>query len=117
MEFGKNNSQLSRKMYKRKKFLLSLQQEGVRREFRIKNIVNLGGVPLIAWTIKSALKSKYIDELIVTTDSDEIAKISEKYGAIVPFIRPKYLASDDANSRDVLEHAINEYEKIIKDKV
>lgn len=73
-----------------------------------KNTKNLNGKPLIAWTIISALKSKYIDRLIVSTDNAEIATVSEEYGAEVPFIRPSSLSSDIASTRDVVLHAVSE---------
>ena len=72
-----------------------------------KNILNLADKPLIAWSINEALKSKYISEVIVSTDSKKIAEISEQYNATVPFIRPKYLSNDTATSYDVILHAIN----------
>ena len=71
-----------------------------------KNIKPLLGKPLIAWTIEQALASKYLDRVIVSTDSEEIAEISRKYGAKAPFIRPKELATDEARSEDVVFHAI-----------
>lgn len=71
-----------------------------------KNIKLLCGKPLIAWTIETAKASKYIDSVIVSTDDIEIKKISEKFGAEVPFIRPDYLSHDTASSFDVVKHAI-----------
>lgn len=75
-----------------------------------KNIKELCGKPLIAWSIEAGLGSKYIDEVMVTTDSEEIARIARKFGASVPFIRPTELASDTATSFDAIKHAINFYE-------
>ena len=72
-----------------------------------KNIRNLCGHPLIAWTIKNAKKSKFIKKVIVSTDSKKISGISKKYGASVPFIRPKKYATDKANDFVVLKHALN----------
>ena len=54
-----------------------------------KNIQNLAGKPLIAYTIIAAKKSKLIDKIVVSTDDKKIAKISEAYGIEVPFLRPK----------------------------
>ena len=51
--------------------------------------------PLIYWSIKAALESKYIDRVIVSTDDEEIAEIAKSYSAEVPFMRPKELASDE----------------------
>ena len=59
-----------------------------------KNIKLLDGKPLIAYTIQHALSSKVCDDVIVSTEDDEIAEISKKYGAIVPFKRPAELADD-----------------------
>lgn len=72
-----------------------------------KNLKELCGKPLIAWSIDVGLRSKYIDLLIVSTDGLEIAKIAEKYGASVPFIRPPELATDQATSIEVIKHALN----------
>lgn len=71
-----------------------------------KNIKELNGKPLIAYAIEAALNSKYIDKVIVTTDSDEIADVAKKYGADVPFKRPDELSSDTASAIDVYLHAI-----------
>lgn len=71
-----------------------------------KNVKILCGKPLISWTIEAAKKSKYIDNVIVSTDDLEIKEISEQWGAKVPFLRPDYLSSDTASSFDVIKHAI-----------
>lgn len=71
-----------------------------------KNIVDLGGKPLISYCINATKGSKYVDRIIVTTDDDEIADISKKYGAEVPFKRPSELAQDNTPSIPVIEHAI-----------
>lgn len=70
-----------------------------------KNIKEIEGKPLIAYTIEAALKSKSIDRVIVTTDSEEIAQVAKKYGAEVPFMRPAYLAEDTSKAQDVYVHA------------
>jgi len=71
-----------------------------------KNIKNLNGKPLIAYTIEAAIRSKKISEVIVSTDDIEIAAVSKKYGAKVPFIRPDYLAGDNSSAIDVYLHAV-----------
>ncbi|MCF0129935.1 MAG: acylneuraminate cytidylyltransferase family protein [Pseudobutyrivibrio sp.] len=71
-----------------------------------KNIVDLGGRPLIDYTIQAALGSKYVDRLVVSTDDEEIALVSKACGADVPFLRPDYLSSDTAKSIDALIHAV-----------
>jgi len=75
-----------------------------------KNMLALKGKPLIAWTIEEALKSKYIDNIIVSTDDENIINLSKQYKGIhVPFVRPKELCSDKATSLDVVLHALNYY--------
>ena len=74
-----------------------------------KNIKSLCGKPLIAWSIEAGLASKYIDEVLVTTDSEEIASIARKFGASAPFLRPVELATDIASSFEVIKHAIDFY--------
>jgi len=65
-----------------------------------KNIKELGGKPLIAYTIDVAKKSNLITHLIVSTDDEEIADVCRKYGAEVPFMRPAKLADDLALKQD-----------------
>jgi len=77
-----------------------------------KNIRNIDGKPLIAYTIDAALKSGVFSHYVVSTDSKEIAKISEARGALVPFMRPQRLSGDGVWSRDALKHAVIECEKI-----
>ncbi len=71
-----------------------------------KNIRPLNGHPLIAYSIAAALQSRFIKRTIVTTDSREIADISERYGAEVPFIRPEEYASDHSGDMEYVEHFI-----------
>jgi len=71
-----------------------------------KNIRLISGKPLIAYTIESALKSKLFSHVVVSTDDDKIATIAKKFGAEVPFIRPKYLATDSIGFAPVLYHGI-----------
>ena len=71
-----------------------------------KNIRLLNGKPLIAYSIEIALQSKLITRTIVSTDSQQYAELSTKYGAEVPFIRPKHLATDNSLDLDVFIHAL-----------
>jgi CMP-N,N'-diacetyllegionaminic acid synthase len=80
------------------------------KRLKDKNVRKINGLPLIAFTIKSAIESKVFDRVIVSTDSSEYAYISEQYGAKVDFIRPSYLSTSDAKSIDLIRHAINYYE-------
>jgi len=71
-----------------------------------KNIKEFFGKPLIAYSIEIALKSNLFQKVIVTTDDVEIAKIAKKYGAEVPFMRPKELSDDFTGTADVVNHAV-----------
>lgn len=76
-----------------------------------KNLMELCGKPLIAWSIEAGLGGQYIDEVMVTSDSEEIANVAREFGAAVPFIRPAELASDTATSIDAVKHVIDFYER------
>ena len=76
-----------------------------------KNIKLIGGIPLIVHTIKASIKSN-LTKIIVSTESEKIANISESHGLKIPFVRPNNLASDTAKSIDVVRHALNEMENI-----
>lgn len=71
-----------------------------------KNIKPLGGIPLIGHTIRTALQIADAEDVVVSTDSEDIARVSKEFGASVPFIRPEALATDTAGSRDVILHAL-----------
>ncbi len=71
-----------------------------------KNIKPLLGRPLIQYTVGPALKSRFVDRVIVSTDDGEIADVAKSLGAEVPFIRPAELAQDFTTSEDVLKHAL-----------
>ena len=77
-----------------------------------KNIRLLGSKPLIAHTIEKSLDSKLFDHVIVSTEDAEIARISKKYGAEVPFMRPKHLAKDTTGFAEVMIHGIAELKKL-----
>lgn len=85
-----------------------------------KNIMPLNGKPLIAYTIETAKKSKYINKVLVSTDSKEIASVARRYGAEVPFLRPKSISQDDSTEMQFLEHALEwflEYENYEPDLI
>ena len=71
-----------------------------------KNIKNFFGQPMIAYSIKAALKSECFDQVIVSTDDAEIAEVAKSFGASVPFVRPDELANDYAGTVPVIKHAI-----------
>lgn len=72
-----------------------------------KNTKLLCGKPLIGWSIEKAKKSRYLDLTLVTTDDQEIADISSKLGAYVPFLRPAELASDTSTTLEAVVHALD----------
>ena len=76
-----------------------------------KNIKDLCGKPLIAYTIESAISSGVFTHVVVSTDSPKIAEVSKSFGALVPFMRPDELSQDHVWSRDALRHAVLECEK------
>ena len=74
-----------------------------------KNIKDFCGKPIIAYSIEAALKSKIFDEVMVSTDSEEIAAIAKKYGASVPFLRSEKTSNDWATTNDVLHEVLEKY--------
>ena len=93
---------------KRLKPICFIGARGGSKGVRGKNIRKMGNMPLIAHTIKASLESGIFKHVIVSTENNEIAKIAKKYGAEIPFIRPKKLATDTAGMVDVMIHGINE---------
>ncbi|EKO78316.1 MULTISPECIES: NAD(P)-dependent oxidoreductase [unclassified Leptospira] len=98
-------------MHNNKRIIAVIQARGGSKGIPKKNIYPLVEHPLISYSIAAALNSKYIDELVVTTDSEEIAEIARKYGAKTPFLRPAELSGDNVLSVDSLRHAVIESEK------
>lgn len=96
-------------MYNDKTFLAIIPARGGSKGLPGKNIKELCGKPLISWSIEAGLKSKYLDEVMVTTDSPEIAEMAKRYGASVPFLRPDTLASNTATTFDAVQHTIDFY--------
>ena len=90
---------------------------GGSKSVKNKNIVKFNNKPLIANTILQAKRIKLINKVFVSTDSKKIAKISEKFGAIIPFLRPKKLATDTSPEYLSWKHAISMCEKIYKTKI
>ena len=76
-----------------------------------KNIKEFCGKPILAYSIEAALETGMFDEVMVSTDDEEIAEIAKKYGAKVPFYRSEKTANDFATTNDVLLEVLEEYEK------
>ena len=92
-----------------KTFLAIIPARGGSKRLPRKNVLDLAGKPLIAWTIEAALECTFIDEVMVTTDDEEIAQVARRFGANVPFLRPAILSGDMATSFDAIKHTINFY--------
>jgi len=88
-----------------KTFLAIIPARGGSKRLPNKNILDLAGKPLIAWSIEAGLGSKYIDKVVVTSDSEEILDISKNFGAEI-IKRPDELANDTATTFDAIAHAI-----------
>jgi CMP-N-acetylneuraminic acid synthetase len=98
-------------MMKETKTLAVITARGGSKGIPQKNVKVLLGKPLIAYSIQAALQSRTLTKIIVSTDDETIAHVSEQYGAEVPFLRPKHLASDNATSLSVLQHAVRYLEE------
>ncbi len=89
---------------------------GASKRIPRKNIKEFCGKPIIAYSIETALQSGLFDQVIVSTDDEEIADVAREYGADVPFMRPDELSDDFVGTDDVFLHAlewVKEHEKAI----
>ena len=98
------------------KYLAIIPARGGSKRLPNKNILDLNGKPLIAWSIEAAKKSQKIDDIIVTSDSEKILDIAKQYNVKI-IKRPDFLASDTATTFDAIKHAIetldDKYEYIV----
>jgi len=78
-----------------------------------KNIREICGKPLIAWSIEQAIESEFIDAVVVTSDCPEIIDVAKEFGAQAPFVRPAELATDSSTTMDVVIHAHDYYSKFL----
>jgi len=93
-------------MYKKKKILVIIPARKGSKGLKNKHLLNLGNKKLIEWVVDSAKKSKFIDKILLTTDSPKIRKIAFKKNISSPFLRPKKLSTDKAKSSDVIIHTL-----------
>ncbi len=93
-------------MHKESKILAVIPARGGSKGIPKKNIKLLGGKPLIVWSIEAAKKSRLIDRVIVSTDSEEIAEVARAAGAEVPFLRPAEISQDLTPDTPVFEHTL-----------
>jgi len=107
-------------MNKKKKIVIIIPAKGTSKRIPGKNIKDLAGKPMISYILETAKSLDGIDRVIVSTDSKDVKKVAEDYGAEVPFIRPKELTEDDVTTREVLQHTVEwleENEQYVPDYV
>jgi len=92
------------------KYVAIIPARGSSKRLPNKNILNLNGKPLIAWSIEAAKNSKKIDDIVVTSDSDKILDIAKKYN-VKSIKRPDFLASDTTTTFDAIKHTIESLEE------
>ena len=98
------------------KILAVIPARGGSKSVPRKNIAIVAGRPLLAYTVTEALKVGAITDLVVSTDDPEIAALGRSLGALVPFLRPTSLATDQAQSAPVLRHSLLEMEALRGDR-
>ena len=94
---------------KKKESICIIPARSGSRRIKNKNIVNFFGKPIISYAITAAIKSKLFDKIIVSTDSKKISKISTSFGATVPSLRPKKLATTKSTINEVMKYCVQEY--------
>lgn len=99
-------------MYNQQKIVAIIPARGGSKGFPNKNIAVLGDKPLIQWSIEAALKSAYLDKVVVTTDSKQIAEVAANAGCPVPFMRPAQLARDESPIEDAINHTLGFLEEV-----
>ena len=99
-------------MYKKNKILALIPARGGSKGIKNKNIISVSGKPLIAYTIDAAKASKYIDYVYVSTDSEKIADVAIKYGALIPFMRDETLAQDTSKTIDAVMFSVNKFKEM-----
>lgn len=99
-------------MYKGKRFLAIIPARSGSKGLVDKNIKLLNNKPLMGYTIEAAVRCNIFDNIILSTDSKEYGEIGKKYGATVPFLREKKLATDNASTKDVILDVIRNLENM-----
>lgn len=79
---------------------------GGSKELPRKNVLDLGGKPLIVWSIDAAINSQFLDRVVLSSDDMEIIDVAKSWGCDVPYLRPDYLAADDTPTVDVVLHLL-----------
>lgn len=99
----------------RKDVVAIIPARGGSKRIPRKNIKDFCHKPLIAYSIEVAKRSELFDDIIVSTDDEEIAKVAREYGASVPFLRPEELSGDFTTTSEVINHAVNHLKKSQKE--
>ncbi len=94
-------------LFNNKKILAIIPARAGSKRLPNKNLKTLNDKPLIQWTIEAAKNSKYLDKIILSTESQQIAQVAKNLGVEVPFLRPSQLAEDTSHPIDVVKHALN----------
>jgi len=95
-------------MINNRKVIAVIPARGGSKRLPRKNVLPLQGKPLISWSIAAGLDSNYVDQVIVSTDCDEIASVAREYGAEIPFMRPSEIAGDTASTDSAILHLLTE---------
>ncbi len=95
----------TKKIKNKKNIIAIIPARAGSKRLKNKNILNFKGLPMIAWTIKSALKSKFINDVFVSSESKKILTIAKKYNA-KPLLRPERLSADNIPKIEAIRHAI-----------
>lgn len=93
-------------MYKNKRILAIIPARSGSKGLKDKNIKELKGKPMLAYTIETAIESNIFDDIVLSTDSEKYAKIGRDFGAQVPFLRPDNLSTDEATTKDVMVYTL-----------
>lgn len=94
-----------------KRVIAIIPARGGSKRLPRKNILPLGGKPLIGWTIEAAQNSTYVDEIFISTDDQEIADVAGQFGIAIPELRPEKLSTDTATTQSVLFYTLEKYGK------
>ena len=100
-----------------KKMLAIVPARGGSKGVARKNIRELGGKPLLEWTLDAALNSDFIDKVVVSTECCEVANVATAFGIDMPFMRPPRLSRDDTAVADVVEHVLSSLDEQYEDVV
>ena len=93
-------------MHKNKKILAIIPARSGSKGLKDKNIKDLKGKPMLAYTIEAAIESNIFDDIVLSTDSEKYAEIGRDFGAQVPFLRPDDLSTDEATTKDAMVYTL-----------